>query len=99
MFHIPMSSPMIKRMFGFLSCAGVATAMNAAHNVTAYLITRSFMSLLPSVWFVGHTMDCREKERRKSDVQELDFGLSGDVRQNAMPPWEIHPVMKLDVQP
>src|SRR5215469_3751133 len=36
MFHIPMSSPMMKRMFGFLSCAwlGVTTHISAANAVS-----------------------------------------------------------------
>src|SRR5438128_9927601 len=46
MFHMPMSSPMMKRMLGFLpaapelgvgeSCACAAVTMNATHRATAH---------------------------------------------------------------
>src|SRR5437016_7798719 len=36
MFHIPMSSPMMTRMVGFLSCAWAAVTMNATHRATAH---------------------------------------------------------------
>src|SRR5262249_49403191 len=45
-----MSSPMMKRMFGFWSAPCAAIAMNAAQNITAYLIIDlSFMVLFLSV--------------------------------------------------
>jgi len=36
MFHMPMSSPMMKRMLGFVSAACAATATNAAHNAATH---------------------------------------------------------------
>src|SRR5438094_4810336 len=36
MFHMPMSSPMMNRMLGFLSCACAAVTMNATHRATAH---------------------------------------------------------------
>src|SRR5713101_586837 len=36
MFHMPMSSPMMKRMLGFLSWACAAVTMNATHRATAH---------------------------------------------------------------
>src|SRR5438046_9660362 len=36
MFHMPMSSPMMKRILGFLSCACAAVTMNVTHRVTAH---------------------------------------------------------------
>src|SRR5207244_10324959 len=58
MFHIPMSSPMMTRMLGFLSCACAAVTMNATHRATAHcfsifgfigLLVVAYISVFPSV--------------------------------------------------
>src|SRR6516162_715194 len=48
---MPISSPMMNRMLGFLSAACATTATNAAHNATASLILSLCFMLFLSVMF------------------------------------------------
>src|SRR4029453_8680948 len=51
MFHMPMSSPMMKRMFGFWSAACAAVAMNATSRVTAHCLSMFGFAFIVWSWF------------------------------------------------